>query len=87
MTNLKQFRLIDYIKTEEDIDNLLEAYTEPYKLCLETALEALNEIAHWATPDTTKQFGSHAITAIGRFADKQRKMIIKQLEKEGIKHE
>lgn len=87
MTDLKQFRLIDYIKTEEDIDNLLEAYTEPYKLCLETALEALNEIAHWATPDATKQFGSNAITAIGRFADKQHKMITKQMEKEGIKHE
>jgi len=40
-----EWKSIDYIKTQEDLDNYVESYIESYKNDLDIALNALREIA------------------------------------------
>ena len=42
---ITEWKSIEYIKTQEDLDNYVEAYIESFKNDLDTALAALKEIA------------------------------------------
>lgn len=45
MATLAEWKPIENIKTQEDLDNYIEAYTESFKNDLDVALAALKEIA------------------------------------------
>lgn len=42
---ITEWKSIEYIKTQEDLDNYVEAYVESFKNDLDIALAALKEIA------------------------------------------
>ena len=42
---ITEWKSIEYIKTQEDLDNYVEAYIESFKNDLDIALAALKEIA------------------------------------------
>ena len=42
---ITEWKPIEYIKTQEDLDNYIEAYVESFKNDLDIALAALKEIA------------------------------------------
>lgn len=45
LSMVTEWKSIDYIKTQEDLDNYVEAYIESFKNDLNVALGALKEIA------------------------------------------
>ena len=45
MAKVTEWKPIEYIKTQEDLDNYIESYIESFKNDLDIALGALKEIA------------------------------------------
>lgn len=74
---ISEWHISDYIKTDKDVRNLLEAEREPYETALRAALIVLGDIAEMTDSEVK-------ISVPRYYAKRWRRVIINRLKKEGI---
>lgn len=85
-----EFHIVEHIKTDEDVHNLLAAEREPYESALRKAMAALEIIKDYPESEAMSYYGGVHINwakmakDMGRIAKRQLLRIKCDLKKEGI---